>query len=288
MSGFAPFFNKRRKFIKQSLGVTALYFLNPFKSLGASTEEKTTNSSKMILLIKKSEQYNDVIFGGRFHANKPVYNGQNNIKPYSNMFYWSNGYVNEACEFGLHPHEGFEIMTFLFEGTIEHYDTATRVWTPLNAGDFQIIQSNSGIQHQEKVTKGSRAFQIWFDPNYHVAVKLTPSYIDYHAKDFQPKNQEGILTTTYVGDESIAKSLTPGLRIKKLTVAEKLKTTLVLNDANCYTFYVLNGQGTIDGKQVERDDALRIFNALELEIDFQGELFYIETPDQLDYKPVWL
>jgi redox-sensitive bicupin YhaK (pirin superfamily) len=82
------------------------------------------------------------------------------VKPYSSLYYWSNGYVMEQCEFGLHPHKGFEIMTFLFEGTIEHYDTATKVWTPLNAGDFQIIQSNSGIQHQEKITKGSRAFQV--------------------------------------------------------------------------------------------------------------------------------
>jgi len=50
-------------------------------------------------------------------------------------------------------------MTFIFEGTVEHYDTLTKVWTPLKAGDFQIIQSNSGIRHQEKLSKDSRAFQ---------------------------------------------------------------------------------------------------------------------------------
>jgi redox-sensitive bicupin YhaK (pirin superfamily) len=288
MSGFVPFFNKRRTFLKQTLGMTALYLLNPLKSLGAHTLEKPSNANKMIQLLKKSEQFNDVIFGGRFHANKPVYNGQNNVKPYSNLFYWSNGYVNEACEFGLHPHEGFEIMTFIFDGTIEHYDTATRIWTPLHAGDFQIIQSNSGIRHQEKVTKGSRAFQIWFDPNYQEAMKQNPSYIDYHAADFQPINQDGILTTTYVGDNSQAKALTPGLKIKKLTITERLKTSLSLNENSCYTCYVLNGQGMIEGNHVEQDDALRLFNASAMEIDFQGELFCIETPIQLDYKPVWL
>lgn len=288
MSGFAPFFNKRRKFIKQSLGVSALYFLNPFKSIGELIEEKHLTQKKMIQLIKKSDQYNDIIFGGRFHANKPVYNGKTNVKPYSNLFYWSNGYVNDACEFGLHPHEGFEIMTFLFEGTIEHYDTATQVWTPLNAGDFQIIQSNSGIQHQEKVTKGSRAFQIWFDPNYKKTIQLAPSYIDYHAKYFPAVMENNIQTTTYIGEGSEAKALTPGLVVKKLTFSEEIKEKLSLNADSCYTFYVLNGYGKVENNEVQQDDAIRVSDTTELEIEMKGELFYIETPAQLDYNPVWL
>lgn len=72
----------------------------------------------MVQVIKKVDQFNDVIFGGRFFANKPVFNGQTNTQPYSCLYYWSNGYVMEDYEFGLHPHQGFEIMTFLFEGSI--------------------------------------------------------------------------------------------------------------------------------------------------------------------------
>jgi len=241
----------------------------------------------MIQVIKKSEQFNDVIFGGKFFANKPVYNNQSNVKPYSSLYYWSNGYVMEQCEFGLHPHKGFEIMTFLFEGTIEHYDTATKVWTPLNAGDFQIIQSNSGIQHQEKITKGSRAFQVWFDPNFHEAVKLAPSYIDYHGKDFQSKTVDGISSLTYIGEDSHANSFTPGLTIKKLTFDKNTKKEIPLNESMSYTFYVLNGKGFADNQTIEKDDAMRISNTQNLPLDFQGELFYIETPTALEYKPIW-
>jgi redox-sensitive bicupin YhaK (pirin superfamily) len=283
MSGFIPFFNKRRVFIQQSLGLFALGAINPFK-LFANTN---TNEKNMVQLIRKSEQFNDVIFGGRFQVNKPVYNGKTNVKPYSSLFYWSNGYVNDRCEFGLHPHEGFEIMTFLFEGTIEHYDTETRVWTPLNAGDFQIIQSNSGIQHQEKITEGSRAFQIWFDPNFYEAVKQTPSYLDFHSKNFQPIQENGITTLTYVGKGSVAKALTPNLTIKKLTFEKQTKTNIELDETMSYTFYVLNGKGLADSQIIEKDDALRISNATKLEIDFQGELFFIETPTTLNYKPIW-
>jgi redox-sensitive bicupin YhaK (pirin superfamily) len=283
MSGFMPFFNKRRNFIKQSLGLLALTTISPFKLFANNTKKE----NKMIQIIKKSEQFNDVIFGGKFHANKPVYNGKSNVKPYSSLFYWSNGYVNDNCEFGLHPHEGFEIMTFLFEGTIEHYDTATKVWTPLNAGDFQIIQSNSGIQHQEKIAKNSRAFQIWFDPNFYEAVKLTPSYIDYHSKDFIAIKIDGITTLNYIGKDSSAKALTPNLTIKKLTFDKQTKKEIALNESMSYTFYVLNGQGLAENQSIEKDDAIRISNTTNLQIDFQGELFYIETPTTLDYKPIW-
>lgn len=100
----------------------------------------------------------------------------------------------DQCEFGLHPHEGFEIMTFILEGNVTHYDTATKVWTPLETGDFQVIQSNSGIQHQERITNGTRNFQIWFDPNFYDAVKKVPSYTDYHSKDFKPIIENGIKT----------------------------------------------------------------------------------------------
>ena len=284
MSGFMPFFNKRRDFIKQSIGLLALTTISPFKLFANNSK----NVNKMIQIIKKSEQFNDVIFGGRFHANKPVYNGQSNVKPYSSLFYWSNGYVNENCEFGLHPHEGFEIMTFLFEGTIEHYDTATKVWTPLNAGDFQIIQSNSGIQHQEKISKGARAFQIWFDPKFQEAVKLTPSYIDYHSKDFLPKIENGIKTLTYIGNGSSAKALTPNLTIKKLTFEKRTKSEIALNEKMSYTFYVLSGSGLVDNQTIENDDAIRISNTNKLQVDFQGELFYIETLTTLDYRPIWV
>ena len=241
----------------------------------------------MIQFIKKEEQFNDVIFGGRFLANKPVFNGQNNILPYSCLYYWSNGYVLDDCEFGLHPHQGFEIMTFIFEGSIEHYDTASKVWTPLHAGDFQIIQSNSGIRHQERIKKGSRAFQIWFDPNFKNSLNLSPTYVDYHANDFYPTQRSGYDELTFIGDGSIAKALTPNITIKKLIFQNHHKSELTLNQEMSYTFYVLSGTGELAGNQVAKDDAIRIHGTHHISLDFSGELFYIATPSTLSYETVW-
>lgn len=283
MSGFTPFFNKRRDFIGKVLAGAVLTLVNPFKNFATSKKE----SQAMIRVIKKSEQFNDVIFGGRFHANKPVFQGKESVKPYSSLFYWSNGYVHEKCEFGLHPHQGFEIMTYLFEGKISHYDTQTQVWTDLEAGGFQVIQSNSGIQHQERITEGSRAFQIWFDPNYHEAVRQAPSYTDYHSDNFQPETVKGVETVTYIGTGSKASAMTPGLTIKKLIFRQKTQKSIALNENCSYTFYVLQGSGTVGNSQIAQDDAMRVSGSSNLNIDFKGELFYIETPAVLPYKAVW-
>lgn len=241
----------------------------------------------MILVIKKSEQFNMVMFGGNAHANKPVFLRQSNVNPYSNLFYWSNSNVTKTSEFGLHPHQGFEIMTFVLKGRIEHFDTETNVWTPLNPGDFQIIQANSGIEHQERILSDSQAFQIWFDPNFKEAIKLQPTYKDYRAEDFQPNEQMGIEVVTYVGDDSTVEVLTPKIKIKKLIFSRQTQLDVKLNEKSSYTFYILIGKGRTNGHEIVQDDAIRVSAETSLKIDFQGEIFYIETPLNTDYKPYW-
>jgi len=243
----------------------------------------------MIHLQRKSAQFNTTIFNGRFVVNKPVTSGfTDEVAPYSNLFYWSHAVALGDCEFGLHPHQGFEIMTFILDGQVTHFDTASKVWTPLEAGDFQIIQSNRGIQHQERITKGTRSFQIWFDPNFYEAVKQDPAYVDYHRPDFEAVVENGVKTTTYVGAHSKALAMTPQLTIRKLTFDNQTKISLPLERQSSYTFYVLEGSGTADYQPIAQDDAIRISDAEALALDFRGDLFYIQTPAHLEYKPVWV
>jgi redox-sensitive bicupin YhaK (pirin superfamily) len=157
----------------------------------------------------------------------------------------------------------------------------------LETGDFQVIQSNKGIQHQEKITKGTSSFQIWFDPNFNEAIKHDPAYVDYHSQDFEKVIENEIKTTTYIGGLSNAFVMTPQLTIKKLTFDHQTKTSLQLDRDCSYTFYVLSGSGLADNQQITKDDAIRLSDTQQLAIDFSGELFYIQTPTQPGYKPVW-
>ncbi|KFF02092.1 hypothetical protein IX38_14245 [Chryseobacterium luteum] len=82
----------------------------------------------MIQLLKKEDQFNRTIFNGNFIANKPAASGtKDNVKPYSSLFYWSHARAIDQCEFGLHPHEGFEIMTLFRRkcSTLRHDGSVT-------------------------------------------------------------------------------------------------------------------------------------------------------------------
>ena len=242
----------------------------------------------MIQIQKKVDQFNTTIFNGRFVVNKPVASGTTKaVVPYSNLFYWSHAVALDDCEFGLHPHQGFEIMTFILDGKVSHFDTASKVWTPLETGDFQVIQSNKGIQHQERIAKGTRSFQIWFDPNFYESIKLNPNYTDYHSNDFTTVTENGIKTISYVGERSKAFAMTPHLTIKKLVFDKQTKVSLLLDVNSSYTFYVLKGSGLATNQIIEKDDAIRIFDTAHLDLDFEGELFYIQTTKVPDYTVVW-
>lgn len=244
----------------------------------------------MIQLLRKSEQFNTTIFNGRFIVNKPVASGtQLNVGPYSNLFYWSHAVAIGDCEFGLHPHEGFEIMTFILDGNISHYDTETQVWTTLQSGDFQVIQSNSGIQHQERISKGTRSFQIWFDPNFYKALDRRPSYVDYHQNQLPHKEENGIETVEYIGGSSPAFAMTEGLAIKKISFKAGSIFNMSLEKDLIYSFYSLSGRAKLDDHELSENDFAKVEQSENIQIvaESTGELFVMQTPLKSSYKPVW-
>lgn len=123
-------------------------------------------------LLRRADQFQVDAMGGVLQANKPMVGGQSSGgMPSAGLFYWSHSHFTDDFEFGLHGHQGFEIMTFVLDGENSHFDTAGTTWVPLHRGDVQIIRAGSGISHNERVAKGTRAFQIWFDPGYAEALE---------------------------------------------------------------------------------------------------------------------
>ena len=121
----------------------------------------------MIEVYTKNQQSFGEFNGGEIIENKPIGfpHESGGSKAYSNIFYWAFAKGKKDSTIGLHPHKGFEIMTYVINGSIKHYDTLIKKWITLNKGDVQIIQSGSGISHSEYLEENSSIFQIWFDPN---------------------------------------------------------------------------------------------------------------------------
>ena len=87
-----------------------------------------------------------------------------------------------------HPHRGFETVTYLLDGAVEHRDSTGAVGV-IEAGDVQWMTAGAGIVHSELPTasimqQGGRVhgFQLWV--NLPAAEKLTrPRYQGFEAAE---------------------------------------------------------------------------------------------------------
>ncbi|AJY75354.1 pirin family protein [Paenibacillus beijingensis] len=139
--------------------------------------------------------------GGKIKEQKPIgFSGEGSvIKRVGPLFYWAWATSSSEAMIGLHPHEGFEIMTYVVAGNAFHGDTLGTKST-VGAGGAQVMQTGSGVSHQEKLSADSELFQIWFEPELTEAVRRKPTYRQYEHEDFpQESHAAGYSVKTIMG-----------------------------------------------------------------------------------------
>ena len=239
----------------------------------------------MIKITSKENQAYGAFNGGQIIENKPIGFPQDggDIRPYSTLFYWAYAEAKVDSTIGLHPHQGFEIMSFVLKGTIKHYDSKQKTWIPLEAGDAQIIRAGNGIQHAEHMNEGSAMFQIWLDPNLSKTLQHEATYSDYKANTFPTKNENGIIETIYIGGDSPFQLFTKKTTIRTLEFSEKVEIELDKN--MLHSIYILKGNGDISGQSFSSDAFIQVENemTLTLEPTEKTKLFVISSPKEMDY-----
>ena len=104
-----------------------------------------------IKIVKIEDQAKGAFDGMKILENKPIGFPQDRgiQQPYSNLSYWANAWSYNGGLIDEHPHQMFEIMSFVIEGEIQHYDSKFNRWLSLKKGDAHIIRSGNGITHAE-------------------------------------------------------------------------------------------------------------------------------------------
>lgn len=224
--------------------------------------------------------------GGEILENKPIQMSPDatKLQPYSNIFYWAHAWGEVTSTIGLHPHQAFEIVSFVLEGTIEHYDTKNKTWLPLNAGDVQIIRAGNGISHAEKMHQGAHIFQIWFDPNISKSLSLPATYNDYTSDSFPILQQVGMQTKILKGENAPLEMMTPGLEIKQFDMqigAHKIE----LDSDHIHSFYLISGSIEIAKGTINKDDFFTVDESGNFNITAtqQSRLFLISALKEIDY-----
>ena len=241
----------------------------------------------MIRIIPKEQQGYGEFNGGEIVENKPIGFPQDHstVRPYSNLFYWAHARAISDSTIGLHPHQGFEICSFVLRGDIRHYDTKLREWRSLSAGDVQIIRAGNGISHSEWLGKDGEIFQIWFDPNLETTMSKPASYDDYRAADFPEKQVGDSIVKTLVGPGSPFQMDTPGIEIFRVEI-ETGEFRLKAEAGKIYSAYLLEGEASFNGEAAKQFDFVQVTEQEEIVLESAGgaSVFVIGSPVQPGYK----
>lgn len=142
--------------------------------------------------------------GGNITELKPIgFPGEGSaVKRVGPLFYWSWFHAPREGFIPAHPHQGFEIITYVIQGKAEHGDSlGTR--SVVGVGGAQVMRTGSGVYHEERmIGPDAEGFQIWFEPHLQHAFKQTPAYDQMEAEAFPVHTTQDVCITTVIGQGS--------------------------------------------------------------------------------------
>ena len=157
---------------------------------------------------------------------------------------------------GWHPHRGFETVTLVLEGEVDHEDTAGNGGR-IGQGEVQWMTAGSGLLHKEMhspefTRRGGRfhALQLWV--NLPAKSKMTAPRYQTLSKEMIPSvSAEGgtvrVIAGEYRGAKGPAQTFTTvNLFDVRLRAGQKL--TLDLRDGFSAGLYVVSGNVQVNGQ----------------------------------------
>lgn len=239
-----------------------------------------------VQIVKKQNQAPGAFDFGRILENKPVGfpHESGELRSMSNLFYWAHAWSDTGGLIDTHPHQGFEIMSYVVEGAISHHDSKNQEWLSLSKGDAQLIQAGKGISHAEKFLPGGKIFQIWFDPDLRKTMQKEAVYSDIKAADFPFIKKIDWSEKIIIGPGSPLDLDTEGIAIVDYEINPGI-FTIPLDQGAIYAAYLISGQGKVELGSIEKDDLLKVEGETQLSIEFSASarLFIIKMPIEVSY-----
>jgi redox-sensitive bicupin YhaK (pirin superfamily) len=158
---------------------------------------------------------------------------------------------------GWHPHRGFETVTVVYDGEVDHEDTAGNGGR-ISAGDVQWMTAGAGLLHKELhsaafTRRGGRfeVLQLWV--NLPAKSKMTaPRYQELLAKDIPVVPMEGeagsvrVIAGEFGGITGPARTFTP-INLLDVRLGAGRSVKLSLKDGYTASLYLLKGKVLLNG-----------------------------------------
>jgi len=169
------------------------------------------------------------------------------------LFYWSWAMGEPDAFIALHPHQGFEIFSYVINGSLIHRDTLGNQ-REVYAGGLQLMQTGSGVSHEEMMgANGTEFFQIWVEPYLRKAISQTPTYQDFADAEFLVTNAPGVRIKQVLGGDSPARLAVPVVMVD-VELEPQATFTYDLQPNRAIAALTVTGRGTW---QVEQEPAQR-------------------------------
>jgi redox-sensitive bicupin YhaK (pirin superfamily) len=160
-----------------------------------------------------------------------------------------------------HPHRGFETVTYVLSGEMEHKDSQGHAGK-LSAGDVQWMTAGAGVIHSEMPSaqfqrEGGRlhGFQLWVNlPRQHKM--MTPRYQEIPAASIPTsRTEDGLVTVRVIAGESLGvraviETMTPIIYLHLTIQPGGRVTQTVPPEYNAFA-YIVDGEGAFgaDGER---------------------------------------
>ncbi len=174
----------------------------------------------------------------------------------------------EALGFPDHPHRGFETISYLLEGSLQHRDSFGHAGL-LEAGDVQWMTAGSGLVHSEMpgpeiMKNGGRlqGFQIWVNLPKRDKM-IAPRYQEYKAASIpQAVSADGLVRARVVAGEALGvkgavETHTPVLYLH-FTLQPGASVTQPVAASHNAMAYVISGDATVAGRPA-KEGSIAVF-----------------------------
>jgi quercetin 2,3-dioxygenase len=180
--------------------------------------------------------------------------------------------------FDMHPHDNMEIVSIPLKGAIAHKDS-TGTEEIIYSGDVQIMSAGSGIRHSEYNASHYdpvNFLQIWIFPKQQ---NIKPRH---DQKKFDQEGRKGkwqIVVSPQPADGGVWINQDARMALTRLQAGKEISFSPVFPGNGVYVF-VLEGEVTIDGKKLDKRDALGIWetDSVNIQAGPDSELLVIEVP----------
>lgn len=184
---------------------------------------------------------------------------------------------------GQHPHKGFETVTIVYDGELEHHDLTGGGGT-IGPGDVQWMTAAGGILHEEYHSKAfaerggnMEMVQLWVNlPAKHKSEK--PGYQTLLSNDIPSIELPGkagnvrVIAGSFQDENGPARTFTP-INIWDLRLRANKSAKLDLPEGHSLALVVLDGAVEVNGAEVVRSGQLVVFarEGGEIEIEANGD-----------------